>query len=275
MEKYKKRIAKSFDNKSDSYDQYSFVQKEVADRLIDRIKSLKFDPINILDIGSGTGYLAKKLESHFPKANLFCLDISEKMSIACKLKNKRMYTICADTEFLPFKNLSFDLIISSFTFHWCSNLEKIFYDIKNILTEHGIFIFSTVGPDTLIELKSIFRKIDDNQHVNNFLDMHTFGDLLLSLDFSDPVMDVDRITVKYKSFDELLKSLRCTGSNVVMADRKRFLGHRAISKIKSEYQGNTEKGSILTTYEIIYAISWKNLPKNLIKNKKTIEIKKA
>ncbi len=274
MENYKKRIRKSFDNSSDLYDENSLIQQEVANRLIDRLKYLKFKPLNILDIGSGTGYLAKKLQLFFPEAKLFCLDLSENMSVVCKSKNKDMYVICGDAEFMPLINSSFDLVISSFTFHWCKNIKKIFSDVRNILKENGIFIFSTVGPDTLIELKNTFKKIDNHQHVNNFSDMHTFGDLLLSVNFSDPVMDVDRITVKYKTLNELLKSLKNTGSNIVMTDERKFLGHGIISKIRGLYQQNIGNNVFPATYEIIYAIAWKNLPKNFDVDEKVIQIKK-
>ena len=232
------------------------------------------------DIGSGTGYLANHLQSRFPKANVVCLDISEKMSIICKSKNNKLYNVCGDAEFLPLKQSSFDLIVSSFTFHWCKAIEKIFYDVKNILSEKGIFIFSTVGPDTLIELKGIFKKVDDRQHVNDFLDMHIFGDLLLSLRFSDPVMDVERLTIKYKSFNELIKSLRCTGSNVVISDDRntsdsKIISKKYISLMKQVYKQNTKNDFFPVTYEIIYALAWKNLPKKIMKNKKVIEIKKV
>ena len=275
MEEYKKRIAESFDNKSSSYDKYSVVQQEVANRLMDRIKYLKCNPSNILDIGSGTGYLTKNLQSYFPKANIFCLDISEKMSIQCKSKNPKSHIICGDAELLPLKPSSIDLVISSFTFQWCKDLERIFSDVKRLLTDNGIFIFSTVGPDTLIELKNIFKNIDNEQHVNNFLDMHIFGDLLLALNFFDPVMDVERLTIKYKSFGGLLKALRCTGSNIVISDDKQPSEVKTISKMKQVYKEIAKNDFFSVTYEVIYAIAWNRNIKSPIKNKKIVEIKKA
>ena len=197
-----------------------------------------------------------------------------KMLIKCKSKDPTVYAICADTELLPLKSSSFDLIVSSFTFQWCKDLKKVFSDIKKLLTKKGIFIFSTVGPDTLIEVKNIFKKIDDNQHVNDFLDMHIFGDLLLSLNFSDPVMDVERLTIEYKSFDSLLKALRGTGTNVVMSDIKKPIDAKIISKVKQLYQKKSGGGLFPVTYEVIYAIAWNNFLENPIKNKKVVEIKK-
>ena len=95
------------------YDENSLIQQEVANRLVDRIKYLKFEPLNILDIGSGTGYLAKKLQLCFPKAKFCCLDISENMSIICKSKNKKMHVVCGDAELLPLKKSNFCLLYTS------------------------------------------------------------------------------------------------------------------------------------------------------------------
>ncbi len=261
MENYKKRIIKSFDNKAHSYEKYSVVQQEVSRRLIERIKLLKCSPQNILDIGSGTGNLSEQLKLNFKKSNIFCLDISEKMLNKCKSKNFDLSTICADTEFLPIKPFTFDLIISSFTFQWCKNLKKVFSDIKKLLTDKGVFIFSTVGPDTLIEVKNIFKEIDDDQHVNEFLDMHIIGDLLLSLNFSDPVMDVEKLTIEYKSFERLLAALRGTGTNIVISDEKKSKNKKIISKLKQIYKTKSEKDLFPVTYEVIYAIAWNNVIK--------------
>ena len=55
MEKYKIKILKSFDAKSSSYDQYSFVQKEVSERMIQRLKFLKSKDIIML-VSGGHGF---------------------------------------------------------------------------------------------------------------------------------------------------------------------------------------------------------------------------
>ena len=155
MKYYKKRIQHAFNIKASSYDEYSIVQREVGRRMIERLDLLKFKPLNILDLGSGTGYLAQLLASKFPSANITCLDLAENMLLECRDKNANFNLVVSDIENLPFKPSSFNLIISSFTLHWCEEVEKIFYDVKKSLRSDGIFMFTTVGPNTLKELQKL------------------------------------------------------------------------------------------------------------------------
>ena len=76
MENTKNKIICSFDKKASSYDKYSLVQDEVARRLCDRLSNITIKPMNILDIGCGTGYLSDLLFKLYPHANIKCLDIS-------------------------------------------------------------------------------------------------------------------------------------------------------------------------------------------------------
>ena len=77
MANYKKRIQQAFNMKASSYDEYSVAQREVGRRMIERLDLLKFKPLNILDLGSGTGYLAELLLDKFPESNVTCLDLAE------------------------------------------------------------------------------------------------------------------------------------------------------------------------------------------------------
>jgi len=259
MENYKRKIINSFSIKSSTYDKYSIVQKEVTKRLLERIKLLKIKPSNVLDIGSGTGHLMQKMFSNFSDSNLVCLDISKEMLKVSKEKNTKFNLICGDAEELPLKEESFDLIMTSFTLQWCNDLKKIFSDIKKLLTKNGVFIFSTVGPDTLFELRESFERIDNFQHINNFKDMHLYGDLLISLDYVDPVLDVERIVIQYESFTELLKSLKCTGSNIVLSKKDNTLSQSEIINLEKEYTKFKKDNFYPATYEVIYGIAWKKI----------------
>jgi trans-aconitate methyltransferase len=64
--------------------------------MIERLDLLKFKPLNILDLGSGTGYLAELLLSKFPSSNLTGLDIAENMLLECREKNPNLNLIVSD-----------------------------------------------------------------------------------------------------------------------------------------------------------------------------------
>ena len=57
----------------------------------------------------------------------------------------------------------------------------------------GLLMFSTLGPDTLKEL----RAAAGASRVHAFIDMHDLGDMLVAAGFSAPVMDMEMIEIEY------------------------------------------------------------------------------
>ena len=273
MENYKKSIQQAFNTRASSYDEYSVAQREVGRRMIERLDLLKFKPSNILDLGSGTGYLAELLLSKFPTSNITCLDLAENMLLECREKIPNSNLIVSDIESMPFGPESFDLIISSFTLHWCEEIEKIFYDIRKSLKNDGIFMFTTVGPNTLRELQEAYTYIDIEQHVNSFTDMHMYGDSLLKCGFDDPVMDMEEIIVEYSSFRGVLNSLKKTGANTVIGQEPSYKSKKSYIELSNVYPKNDDNCKFPVTYEMIYGMSWKRVKKTN-DNPKVIPIKK-
>lgn len=275
MEYYKKRIRKAFNTKASSYDDYSIVQKEVGRRMIERLELLKLEPLNILDLGSGTGYLAGLLQKKFQSSNVTCLDLAENMLLECKKKNPNLNLVISDIERMPFKSASFDLIISSFTLHWCEEIEKIFFDIRKLLKNNGVFMFTTVGPNTLSELSDAYKYIDIEQHVNSFTDMHLYGDSLLKCGFEDPVMDSEEIVIEYENFTEVLNSLKKTGANTVIGQKPSYLTKKAYRDLSDMYPKNNDNERYPVTYEMIYGMSWNRMKTDIDSSQgKVIPIKK-
>lgn len=102
---------------------------------------------NLLDLGCGYGWhciYAKEQGAH----NVCGVDISEKMLLEAKKKSKG-YDIeyhCCAIEDMTFPKESFDIIISSLTFHYLDDLDIAIKKIKSILKKHGTFIFSCEHP---------------------------------------------------------------------------------------------------------------------------------
>ena len=269
----KNKIKYSFNTKASSYDKHSIVQKEVAKRLCNRLSAIKITPSNILDIGCGTGHLLNILSTLFPKARITGLDISLNMLNESHKKNSELDFILSDAENMPFKNKKFDLIVSSFTLHWCDEVEKIFYDVQRFLKDKGLFLFSTVGPSTLQELRATYLSIDNEEHTNIFSDMHLYGDSLLKYGFHDPVMDTEKIVIEYTSFRDVLDSLKKTGANTVIGQESKFISKSSYQKLSENYPTNKTNNRLPVTYEIIYGTAWKN-HENTSENTGAIPIKK-
>jgi malonyl-CoA O-methyltransferase len=258
-------IKQAFNQAAASYDDAAVLQREVANRLNERLDYIKINPELILEIGSGTGYHTQLLTKRYPKSNVMSLDIAHAMLVSARGKTswlqrirKKQHWLCADAEQLPLIDNSVDMITSNLTLQWCSNLDQTFSDFYRCLKPGGLIMFTTFGPDTLKELRASWRQVDNYNHVNAFLDMHDVGDALLRNGFSDPVMDAENITLTYKEVMKLMRELKAIGAHNVTLGRQRGLtGKDKLKKLFSAYEQFRSGGVLPCTYEIVYGHAWK------------------
>lgn len=249
-------------NKSiaEQYIDSAIVQKEIINRLVDRLSFINLSPQKIIDLGAGVGLSTKSLLEHFTKSELFMVDHSFKSLRSHILENKKIYSVCANFTNIPFKDNEFDFVFSSSALHWELDIQSSFKEIYRILKPGGLFLFSSYGPDTLIELRSAWSRVDNFKHVNDFYDMHDIGDLMQSINFSDVVVDTENIIVKYERVSQLQKDLKNIGSKVLYSrDNKQSLFSMSeMKKMYFEYNKFRSKdGDLPATYEVIYGSAWK------------------
>ena len=205
----KKRIAAHFGRAAETYDAHDVLQREVVARAVERLQYMVLDPLRILDLGAGTGRCARALAERYRKAQLVQCDLALAMLQASRRHVPRWFSrhrfVCADAERLPFADATFDLVFSSLALQWCEDLPATFSGVRRTLREGGLFLFTTLGPDTLHELRAAFAAVSGAPHVHRFIDMHDVGDLLGRAGFADPVMEAEHITVEY---DDVLTLLR-------------------------------------------------------------------
>ena len=253
-----------FNRAAMTYGEHDFLQKEVVLRTLQQLDYIRITPRSIIDLGSGTGTASRILIKKFKKASIFQLDIAVSMlkhaQAQIKLprrwfEKKRM--VCGDIERLPIANNSVDLAFSSLALQWSMQPDVCFREIRRIMKPGGLFLFSTLGPDTLRELRQAFAAISDTPHVNGFLDIHDVGNLLSSNGFSDPVLEADRITVEYDDLRSLMKDLKGVGASNVSQQRSRgLLGKQKLMKLREQYELFRVKDKLPATYEVIIGHAW-------------------
>ena len=84
MDNYKTRVRNSFDSKAKYYDKFAKIQKLVAQRMIERLEIINITPKRILDLGCGTGILARLLKEKYKSCNVVSVDLSLRMLKICK-----------------------------------------------------------------------------------------------------------------------------------------------------------------------------------------------
>ncbi|GAA4357993.1 malonyl-ACP O-methyltransferase BioC [Kangiella marina] len=247
-------IARSFSQAARSYDAAAFFQRIAGKRLFERLDYFKLAPKSIVDLGCGTGVFTRELSQRFPQAKVTGVDIAEGMIAWCKQQSQSEDYLCADAMKLPFEDNSLDLIFSNLAIQWLEDLPQLFAELNRVLKPEGLLLFTTLGPDTLTELKQSFAAVDAYQHVNDFIDMHNVGDAMLHAKMLDPVVDAEPVVISYDKAIELMRDLKDIGAHNV--NSRRSLGLMSPRKLKAVEKAYKQfalgNGQLPATYELVY-----------------------
>ncbi len=267
----RRQVRRAYQNAAAAYDRHADIPREIASRMHERLDYCKLDPQRILDLGSGTGSDLPLLQQRYPQAQVIGSDLSPAMLgvAAAKARGERSLLnrllpftgksqplLAADAMAQPLKDASVDLIWSNLVLHWLGDPGPALAEARRLLKVGGLLMFAVPGPDTLRELRSAFG--DRHTHTQRFIDMHDWGDMLVGSGFSDPVMDMEMLTITYADFAGLIAELRALGATCAMADRRQgLMGRTAYQRLLAAYEGRRRDGRLPASLEIIYGHAWK------------------
>jgi malonyl-CoA O-methyltransferase len=170
--------------------------------------------------------------------------------------------VCGDMEALPLADHSLEMVWSNLALQWCNDLPATFVELHRVLKVDGLLMFSTLGPDTLKELKAAFQGVDRHNHVNRFADMHDIGDMLSHSGFAEPVMDMEYLTLTYDDVRDALHDLKAIGAHNATAGRGQgLMGKHAWARVVENYERLRRDGKLPATYEVVYGHAWKPQPR--------------
>lgn len=268
-------VRRAFDHAAADYDAHAVLQREVCDRLLERLDYTTLQPARVLDVGGGTGYGTAHLRTRYPDAELCALDIAPAMLAAVRSRfpsptwtqraldrftaaaPRAAHLVCADMGRLPLAANSYDLVWSSLALQWAQDLEATFRGFHRVLAPGGLLMFATFGPDTLKELRAAFAAVDDAPHVNAFIDLHDIGDMLIHAGFVSPVMEMEMLTLTYADLKALMRDLKGIGAhNAAAARRRGLLGKSAWARLEQAYEAKRCEGRLPATFEVVYGHAW-------------------
>lgn len=148
------QVRRMFNNIAPYYDKICHILSFNIDRLWrKRLVKLvaKNQPINIVDIATGTGDVAISMAKNIPNTQIAGIDLSKEMLKIAQRKIERMgitniRLLCEDAENLSLSSNSFDVVTISFGIRNFENIDKGLSEFHRILREGGsLFVmeFST------------------------------------------------------------------------------------------------------------------------------------
>ena len=266
----KKHLRHAFQRAAAGYDASAVLQREIADRLLARLDLIKLVPTRILDAGCGTGYATRALARRYPRAHIIGIDIAPGMAMQARAQRKAQSNIrqwwsrgheryvCGDVESLSLPTASMDMVFSNLVLQWC-DIRLAFAEFLRVLRPNGVLMFSSLGPDTLRELRRAWAATDDaTPHVHAFVDMHDLGDALVRAHFADPVMDAEYLTLTYANVMAVLRELKAIGAHNVAPERSPGLtGKHRFARFVHAYESQRRTdGTLPATYEVVYGHAW-------------------
>lgn len=255
-------------------DAAQFLYGEIAQRMLQRLSYIRISPDTVLDAGCGNAHALEPLRAQYPDLNYigldFCAPVLEtarqrfasKPGFWQKLRNRPTPPARfqqADMADTGLEAESIDLIWSNMALHWHPEPHRVIAEWRRLLRPGMLAMFSSLGPGSLIELRSAIQSAGLNTATPQFVDMHDFGDLLLENGFTDPVMDQEVITLTYRRADKLLQDMRILGGNPSMDRHAGLTGRgwrqRLIDSLERQRHAD---GTLHLTVEVAYGHAWRS-----------------
>lgn len=254
----KQEVAVSFSRAAESYDSYAKLQQQVGEYLLGCIKP-QSEVQQVIDLGCGTGFFVPHLLEKLTPVRLTGVDLAPGMLAYAREHRVSQFPcqlnwLCADAEALPFADNSVNLAFSSLAIQWCENLPRLFGEMYRVLRPGGQFVFSTLGPDSLSELRQSWAAVDNYQHVSEFVPFERlqscFGDLITEH------FEQQHIQLQYSRLKDLTNELKRIGAHNMSSGRQESLtGKQHLMAFKQAYEGfRNEDDKLPATYQVAFAV---------------------
>ena len=249
LDSYKSSVARFFSRAAETYDGVAVMQRRVGAELMDLVPELPMNAV-VLDLGSGTGFFAERLASQYQHAEVVALDIAEAMLRRGSVMSG-LHLVLADAEAIPLATASVDLVFTNMCIQWCQRPEHLFAELGRVLKPEGEVVFSSFGPQTLIELREAWATIDGYQHVIDFLSEESLESILACAGFNWGHRLSRTERVQYPGVMSLMRELKGLGALNASENRARGVTSKgALAAMVQAYPAAND-GSILATYEVL------------------------
>jgi malonyl-CoA O-methyltransferase len=193
-----------------------WLQDEIADRMLQKLDIVKLDVKDVLITPDFPGKHLVSFAKRYPNANIHSITEPGITSFAMWRSkaianwrsvfrsNTTLFSHYLATGKFNLPDNSVDLVFSDLLMQDLPDPQYFLRECWRVLREGGLITFAYLGPDTGKELRALEPSLMKFKNLLSPWDMHDMGDALLGERFSDPVMDMEFISLDYGSDDLLL-----------------------------------------------------------------------
>src|SRR3984893_124153 len=231
-----------------------FLLRRTADDLSDRLVAVKRRFPIAVEIGSPLPLLAKRLQASGRGGQVIPME-----------RGATAADVTGDEELLPFRAESLDLVVSALALQFTADLPGAFTQIRRALKPDGLFLAAFLGGWALPELRTSFAAAEAelaggaSPRVAPFAELRAIGSLLQRAGFALPVVDQDRLVVRYADPIALMHDLRAMGASNALVERTRRPLRRSVLMRAAAVYGERfadGDGRIRATFDVISLSGW-------------------
>lgn len=208
-----------------------WLHQEVGRRLADKLAPIKLQPQNWLDWSAFLGASGDQVQACYPQAQRWVVEptagLQQRSQLALDQQVTRSWKtlwrkgaprawLAEDLAGAPWLPEGAQMLWANMCLHAHPNLAGLMRLWQRQLAVGGFLMCSGLGPDTVRELRALYRTMGWTLPTIDFIDMHDLGDELVKAGFADPVMDMERLTLTWETPQAMLEELRTWGGNVAV-----------------------------------------------------------
>jgi len=152
----------------------------------------------------------------------------------------------------------YDLVLAIGTLDTVNDLPRALLTLRLSMRAGALLLGAMSGGDTLPRLRSAMRKADRlagaaAPHVHPRIEASALAPLLSSAGFVDPVVDIDRVPVSYRSLQRLVADLRrMSGTNILAQRSRKPLSRSAYAAAARDFSRSGDEGRTTEIFEILH-----------------------
>ena len=236
-----------------------YLHRRAAEEILDRLEMVKRRFETVLLIGCADLWLAERLSEKGIRVR------------ACDpgaLFARRAGGVQCDEDLLPFADSGVDLVVAIGTFDSVNDLPGALTLARRSLVPDGLFLAAFAGAGSLPRLRSALRAAEDaleepaSPRIHPQIDVRAAGDLLMRAGFTLPVVDSDKISVRYPGLIDLVRDLRAMAATNILSRRtRRSFGRVALAAAIADFAANADPdGKTTERFEILHLSGWAPSP---------------